>query len=74
MAKERAESGLKSKNISLIIKNIRHREEVNIAFKQMQSITKGVQAGIDLYIKVQHPVTCGTMYQSTISSLKSQPP
>eukprot|EP00957_Ditylum_brightwellii_P003341 252903-Ditylum_brightwellii.AAC.1 len=61
MAKDKAKDD-ESVDISAIVKNLRHREEVKRAFEQIKPITKGETGGTVSYIEVQHPISSPALY------------
>eukprot|EP00957_Ditylum_brightwellii_P153798 11706101-Ditylum_brightwellii.AAC.1 len=73
MAKDKAKDD-ETVDISAIVKNLHHREEVKCTFKQMKPITRGETGGTVSYIKVQHPISSPAIYPEVISSLNIQPP
>eukprot|EP00957_Ditylum_brightwellii_P054902 4161348-Ditylum_brightwellii.AAC.1 len=60
-------------DIAIIIKNIRHREEVKSSFKILRSISKGQQGGAVSHILVRENLESSSMYDEVLMGLGFQP-
>eukprot|EP00957_Ditylum_brightwellii_P038442 2905972-Ditylum_brightwellii.AAC.3 len=58
--------------LAVVIKNIKHCEDMKPAFKQMKPITKGITGGAVNTILVPNPerISCTGMYSNVNCSLK----
>eukprot|EP00957_Ditylum_brightwellii_P076430 5808806-Ditylum_brightwellii.AAC.1 len=70
-SEEMAQEQTKAQNtdITTIIKNIRHREEVKSSFRLIKPITRGSQGRAVSLLKVEAPVQSSAVYLTTMSKL-----